>query len=132
MSEAKFIVGSKYSRKDIFRVLQINPEPTGGNWFTGYTRHEEEHFVFVNINAAGRTGHFYGDHWQEDGTLYWYGKTGSHCAQPVIKKMIDPTTKVHFFTRNDSREVQFTYQGLGCAEVVHDKSPVEVVWRFSD
>lgn len=36
MSNTKFIVGQKYSRKDIFRILEINPEPTGGNWFTGY------------------------------------------------------------------------------------------------
>ena len=130
MSNTKFIVGQKYSRKDIFRILEINPEPTGGNWFTGYNSHNGEHFVFVNIDTAGRTGHFYGDHWQEDGALYWYGKTKSHFAQPTIQKMLDPASKVHFFTRNDNNDVLFTYCGLGRAEAVYLKTPVEVVWRF--
>ena len=130
MTESKFIVGKKYSRKDIFRVLCIEPEPHGGNWFTGYTSYDEEHYVFVNINTSGRTGHFYGDHWQDDGTLYWYGKNGSHSSQPTIMKMTDPSSKVHFFTRNDNREIQFTYQGLGYAEKIYSKSPVEVIWSF--
>lgn len=73
MNGKMFLVGNKYSRKDIFQVLGITPEPTGGNWFTGYTSYNGEHFVFVNVDTAGRTGHFYGDHWQEDGTLYWFG-----------------------------------------------------------
>ena len=84
----------------------------------------------MNVDTAGRTGHFYGDHWQEDGTLYWFGKTNSHFAQPIIQKMLDPASKVHFFTRKDSREVVFTYQGLGHAEMVKLGKPVEVVWRF--
>lgn len=130
MCEVSFIIGEKYSRKDIFRILNIQPEPVGGNWFTGYTSYNDDYYVFVNIDSAGRTGHFYGDHWQDDGTLYWYGKTGSHHAQPTIMKMLNPSYKVHFFTRNDNRDVSFTYQGIGIAKTVHLKSPVEVVWRF--
>lgn len=130
MAVAKFIVGNKYSRKDIFHILEIVPKPTGGNWFTGYTSYQGQHYVFVNIDTAGRTGHFYGDHWCEDGTLYWYGKTNSHYAQPSIMSMLDSKSRVHFFTRNDSSDVEFVYQGLGRAEVVYLKTPIEVVWRF--
>lgn len=130
MSSSDFIVGNKYSRKDIFRILSILPEPTGGNWFTGYTSYNDELFVFVNIETEGRTGHFYGDYWQEDGSLYWYGKTGSHSAQPTIVKMLDPANKVHFFTRDDNRDIHFVYQGIGLAETVYPNSPIEVVWRF--
>ena len=42
MDEKVFLVGNKYSRKDIFQLLGITPEPTGGNWFTGYTSYNGE------------------------------------------------------------------------------------------
>ena len=130
MSNSNFVIGEEYSRKDIFQILKISPEPTGGNWFTGYTCYNDEHYVFVNIDSAGRTGHLYGDHWQGDGTLYWFGKTRSRFNQPAIQKMLNPANKVHFFTRDDNRDTKFIYRGLGHAVTFKDTSPVEVIWRF--
>jgi len=130
MANPCFVVGKKYSRKDIFSVLQLNPFPIGGNWFTGYTKYLDEHYVFVNVNTAGRTGHNYGDRWLEDGSLFWHGKTNSHIGQPVIQDMIRKGAVVHFFTRDDNRDVEFVYQGIGTAVTVNLTSPVEIIWRF--
>lgn len=130
MTQTRFMKGERYTRKDIFRILEIIPEPTGGPWFTGYTSHGEEYYAFVNIQTAGRTGHNYGDHWLDNETLYWYGKNGSRLGQPSIMKMLDPSTNVHFFTRDDARDPAFIYQGIGRAEMVCLRTPVEVVWKF--
>lgn len=129
-SSSLFQIGSKYERKDIFRILKLDPIPTGGNWFNGYVRHVDEYFVFVNIGTVARTGHDYGDQWLENGNLFWHGQTKSHIAQPMIQAMITPGTVVHFFTRNDSRDPAFVYQGVGKAITVNLTTPVEIIWKF--
>lgn len=51
-----FKVGDQYTRKDILSSLSIE-DPGGGTWYTGYTSHEDDWYIFCGIGIPGRTGH---------------------------------------------------------------------------
>lgn len=123
-------VGKAYTRNDIFALLGLQPMPTGGNWFTGYTEHDGETYIFCGIGTAGRTGHDY--HNQLDGSnLRWFGKNGSRRYHQPIQAMLLPGAVVHVFYRRDDRS-PFTYGGRAIAVSTVDSSPVEVHWKLID
>ena len=126
-----FEVGKLYSRKDVCRLLRVPLEQTQGNWFTGYTSYNGEHFVFVNIETAGRTGHAHGDHWTQDHMLYWHGKVGSNMYTPTIQKMIAKDAVVHIFTRDDNRNPHFVYRGIGRVHSIENSCPVQITWAIN-
>lgn len=126
-----FIVDKLYSRQDIYDILSVPVEKRKGSWNTGYRQYNGEYYVFVNINTMGRTGHNYNNHW-ENNLLYWRAKNGSKITDLSIKNMISTSYKVHIFTRTDSKNTYFIYQGLGIPERVEDTSPVTVYWRFEN
>lgn len=58
-TDVKFVSGNQYSRNDVYRILNVPPESQRGNWETGYTRFNDEYYIFANIDVPGRTGHNY-------------------------------------------------------------------------
>lgn len=127
----KFSINSLYSRQDVAEIVGMNPIPTpktGSTWFTGYSRYNNAIFIFCGVNASGRTGHNYDNHFDGD-ELIWSGKTGSHQNQPTIQAMISPGAEVHLFWREDNRQ-KFNYAGLAYPVSVSDSKPVIIRWRF--
>ena len=124
-----FKVGELYTRKNIYEILKVPKEKQKGAWNTGYRMYNGEYFVFVGINTAGRTGHNYHNHW-EGNLLYWRGKPKSHKGQNIIKGLIDKKSVVHIFTRNDSKNINFKYEGIGTVEKIKDTTPVTIYWKF--
>lgn len=128
-NEFRFSVGEKYRRRDVFRIIGIPEETKGGNWDTGYNKHDDNWFVFCNIGTAGRTGHDYGNRFVGDDFL-WYGKTGSRADHPSIRSLTDPDARVSLFYREDDRE-PFVFAGTATAKRIDpNKVPVEVLWSF--
>jgi 5-methylcytosine-specific restriction protein A len=123
-----FQVGSAYHRKDVFRIIGLPNEPSGGNWFTGYTAHGDDWFIFCGVGTGGRTGHDYGNHFDGD-RLVWYAKTNTHLLQPSIQKLIEPTGNIYIFYREEDRD-PFTFAGFGKAAEVFDETPAKIIWRF--
>lgn len=62
--------------------------------------------------------------------LYWRGKPKSYKGQNIIKGLIDKKSVVHIFTRNDSKNVNFKYEGIGTVEKIKDTTPITVYWKF--
>jgi 5-methylcytosine-specific restriction protein A len=123
-----FEAGRKYTRSDVFAQIGI-PDPEGGPWYTGYTRHGDDYFIFCGVGTAGRTGHDYHNRFIGS-DLIWYGKNGSKRGQPDIERLLSPSTVVYVFYREDDRSA-FTFAGIGRAKAIQDdSSPVEVTWRF--
>lgn len=125
---SSFNVGATYTRRDIYQIVNVPEERRRGNWETGYTSFDGEVFIFANVGVPGRSGHDYDNGWLGD-RLRWRGKVGSRLNQPSIKQMLDPSTRVHVFTRSDQRDA-FTYEGVGRASSTEDTSPVTIVWSF--
>ena len=124
-----FKVGERYTRRDVFRIIGI-PVPDGGSWFTGYTPHGDDHFIFCGIGTAGRTGHSYDNHFVGD-ELVWYGNTRSALSQPAIQRLLNPVGEVYIFYREDDRS-PFTFAGTGRAKVALDTISVQIVWSFAE
>ncbi|PTL37410.1 DUF3427 domain-containing protein [Alkalicoccus saliphilus] len=124
-----FEVGRKYSRKDVYRIFDVPEEKQGGNWNTGYTTFNEDVFVFVNINSAGRTGHDYDNKFIGD-DLQWFGKRNHSLATHAIQAMLNPKGKVYVFTREDNKNTNFTYQGNATVKEYQNSKPVKIIWEF--
>ena len=122
-----FQVGAQYTRKDVFSLIGI-ADPGGGNWYTGYTSHENDWFLFCGVGTPGRTGHDYHNHFHGE-ELVWYGKTKSRINQPAIQGLLNASGRVYIFYRENDRE-PFTFAGFGRPNAVKDTSPVEILWSF--
>lgn len=127
-SAYRFVVGEAYTRQDIYEVVGVPKDLRGGDWETGYHRHEDSYFLFVNVGLPGRTGHDYTNQFEED-RLIWYGKTGARLSHPSIQAILEPGRDVYIFYRTQDRQ-PFTYAGLGRPFEVKDVVPVRVVWSF--
>lgn len=125
-----FTISALYSRKDIYQILNVPVEKQKGNWNTGYNKYKDEYFLFININEPGRTGHNYHNHWDGE-LLYWRGKTRSHFGEKTIQDLLDSYTRIHIFTREDSRDVKFKYHGLGIADHFENTVPFTIYWRLN-
>lgn len=62
--------------------------------------------------------------------MCWRGKNKSDINQPIIKKLLDNNTEVNIFTRSDSSNVYFIYQGKGQAAKYENTIPVTIYWKF--
>lgn len=122
-----FEINKTYTRKDIGEMLETSTK--GGNWVTGYVTFNNELYVFVTIEGAGRTGHNYHNRFLENDLLEWHGKTNSHIGQPLIKKIINNEIKIYIFIRYNDKP-QFTYIGLGKCIKYFDESPVRIYFDY--
>lgn len=98
----RFVVGESYTRQDIYEVVGVPKDLRGGDWETGYHRHEGSYFLFVNVGLPGRTGHDYTNQFEED-RLIWYGKTGARLSHPSIQALLEPGRDVYVFYRTQDR-----------------------------
>ncbi|MBY5538712.1 HNH endonuclease [Rhizobium leguminosarum] len=120
--------GRLFTRAEVQDILNVPADVRGGDWSTGYTEYEDEFFVFCNIGVAGRTGHDYNNHWEND-VLVWSAKNGTHLGQPQIAKLLSGQFPVHIFYRSEDRS-PFVYAGEGHPAQVDDVQPVRVHWSF--
>ncbi|NEW00551.1 DUF3427 domain-containing protein [Bacillus megaterium] len=126
-----FLVGNTYSRKDIYRILEVPEEKQGGNWNTGYTTYKNDVFIFVNLNTSGRTGHDY-DNKFIGHDLQWFSKKPHTLNSPTIQSMIKPQGDIYIFTRENNKDPNFYFQGRGKIKEYEDTRPVKIKWEFID
>lgn len=127
-TRATLDIGSLVTRVELQRLLGIAEPSSQGAWGTGYTRHEGEFYIFVNVGEPGRTGHDYDNRWDGD-TLWWSSKGPAAQDQPEMRHLLSPGTKCHIFTREEER-AKFMYQGLGSPQDVSGNRPVRLRWVF--
>jgi 5-methylcytosine-specific restriction enzyme A len=123
-----FQVGYSYTRRDIYRVIDIPEDTRGGVWDTGYARHKNDWFIFCNIATPGTTGHDYANQWLGD-RLEWYGKTNSRLNHKSIQSILSSDSNTYIFCRENNQK-PFTFAGIGSVEEVEDTVPVKVMWIF--
>ncbi len=123
-----FVVGHKYSRPDVREVAGLVRTAKGGEWDTGIVKHRGEFVIFANVGTVARTGHDYGNRWEE-GRLRWYHKRSSHLGWRSVQQLLAPQTTVHVFWRTSNKS-SFEYAGLALALEVADTCPVEILWQF--
>lgn len=126
--EYQFVIGGTYTRQDVFRVVGVL-DPGGGAWYTGYTSHLGDWFIFCGIETPGRTGHDYHNHFVND-DLVWFGKTSTTIHQPAIRAITSDASRVYIFYRSNNRG-PFTFAGRAKAKAVKESTPVEILWSFN-
>ena len=101
-----------------------------GHGITGVLEHNEEFLLFANVGTAGRTGHDYDNRW-EGPLLRWCHQGRSHLGWASVRRLLERDRVVHVFWRGSDTD-PFVYAGYGTAIEVEDRSPVEILWAFSD
>lgn len=125
-----FAAREDYTRGQIQDALAVPDARRDGSWDTGYTRFDDELYVFCNVGSAGRTGHDYNNHW--DGPdLVWFAKSGTHVGQPLMARVIRGDLPIHVFWRADSKKPRFRYAGLASILEVADSRPVRFRLGFA-
>lgn len=124
----KLVNGDEYTREQLQEMLGQTPIK-GGNWYTGYHRHDDFVFLFSTVGVPGRTGHDYGDKWLSTGLLEWFGKTDSRIGQPLIDFLASDSAIVLLFVREHDRG-PFTFHGQVRVAAIFDESPVRVHWSI--
>lgn len=123
-----FEVGGQYTRAQIQDLVGVPADRRGGDWATGYTRFDNELFVFCNVDSAGRTGHDYPNRWDGE-QLVWSAKSRSNLSQPLMRAISEGSSPTHIFHRSADRS-PFTYAGRAWASHIEDTTPVVVHWSF--
>lgn len=125
-----FATGEQYSKNDIYTILNIPVEKRKGNWNTGYNVHDGSLFIFANVGDAGRTGHDYPNEFH-NGLLKWYGK-GNHSAHSAqMQNILSEVYEVLIFTRENSSDPYFTFQGIGKLYGHDNNTPVQINWLIT-
>jgi hypothetical protein len=132
-AEAPFVIGSRYTRRQIREVycpdLDVESQ-IGGIWATGYAPQGDDLLAFLNLDTAGTVagvGFNYDNQYDPNtGEITWYGKKNTNSAQPTMQKLINGEMTPHFFVRWDNSEPAFTYIGtpIGWSNY-HDGAVVE-------
>ncbi|MDE2652402.1 MAG: DUF3427 domain-containing protein [Gemmatimonadota bacterium] len=125
----RFVVGKKYTRPEIQRMVVRSAAGTGGNWYTGVPKYRGEFFIFANVGVAGSTDHDYDNRW-EGSRLRWYHQGRSHLGWPSVKELLEPGKRIHVFWRAAKRS-PFEYAGEATAIETKDTTPVEILWSFN-
>lgn len=126
--ENPFTIGTKYTRKDIYEILNVPENRQKGAWNTGYREYEGSIYIFVNVNTPGREGTDHNNKWEGD-ILHWNAKAASDIHQKTIRELMDPAITKHVFTRTDNR-APFIYEGKAAVFSFKDKIPVQIDWEF--
>ncbi|MBX3613144.1 MAG: HNH endonuclease, partial [Burkholderiaceae bacterium] len=125
-----FKVDNRYTRADVFDAVGLSPHPVGGDWFTGYTYFNGDGFIFCHVGTAGRTGHDYGNKF-ENGLLYWRGKTNSTLSHTSVKHLLAPKGRTYVFYRSQDRS-PFTFAGIGTPVRTENTRPVTIWWALGE
>jgi len=129
MEASPFKVDRRYTKRDIYRILNVPKSKQKGNWNTGYHRYDGNWFIFCNIGTPGRTGHDYANRFAGD-DLVWYGKSNSNLQQRSIQSLLSNGTTKFLFYREYSR-APFIYAGKGKPKEYKDTVPVQVTWDIT-
>lgn len=126
-----FKIGQQYSKKDIYKILNVPSAQQKGSWDTGYREYEGNIFLFSNIGVPGRTGDDYNNYWEGEDFI-WEAKSNSKLAQPMIQKMVNPglVNNIFLFTRTDNKD-DYTYQGTVIVKEFKDTTPVKIIWKVN-
>ncbi|MDY8025806.1 MULTISPECIES: DUF3427 domain-containing protein [Paenibacillus] len=126
-----FKIGEYYTRKDIYRIVNVPADKQGGHWDTGYAQYNDDFFIFSNINTAGRTGHDYPNSIIGN-DLNWYAKNRTNLNNKSIQRLLNLRHKKYVFVREDSSNPEFLYLGNARVRKYFDTSPVNIIWAFDD
>lgn len=123
-----FKIGESYSKKDIYKLLNVPKLKQEGAWDTGMHFFDGVWYIFSNLGVPGTTGHDYSNYW-DGNELIWSGRTKSNLKQPSIISLISPEITKHIFYRTSNKE-NWTYAGCGIPKKVYDSTPVKIIWEF--
>lgn len=109
----KLKVGSKYTRKEIYKIVSGKDKMPFDWQQTGYGTYEDMVFAFINIGYKGKANKIFPNKYDDQTKiLNWFGKKKTHSKQPLMKKIITGYADLYCFARW-SENLEFSFLGIG-------------------
>ena len=129
-------VGSNYKKTNIYEIFDVPQRQRGGKWNNGYCEHNEDWFLFANVNQAGEgysnddelNLYDYNNRFENDNFIWesissakqdWGSITKLRGSQPYI-----------FVRRPKTLKNEWEYIGQGSCIGTRGEMPVEFTWSF--
>ena len=133
--EAKELLkGNYYTKSEIYSLFNVNELQQGGKWNNGYCKHNEEWFIFCNINSQGfgYQGQMfdYSNTFDSEGHLNWEARYGSKIYWNSIEQLSNSSP--YIFTKENNNTSKWLYSGKGTCISISDLTPVRIKWGFSE
>lgn len=125
-------INGYYSKKYLYSFFNVPLIQQGGKWNNGYCEHNDDWFIFCNINIEGK-GYYdqnfnYSNSFDEDGNLNWEARFGSKIHWESIIKLSD--SQPYIFTKEKDGDINWEYIGRGLCLKIEDTTPVKILWRI--
>ncbi|PAT02722.1 hypothetical protein CI105_01825 [Candidatus Izimaplasma bacterium ZiA1] len=128
-----FKVNHHYTKKDVKKIIGLPEHIVRANstyYDYGYPQYNGIFYFYVNLGAAGTTGHDYPNELRDDGMLFWTAPKKTRIQQPKMKEIISKDFTKLLFVRYDNRS-DFVYMGnLILNEVVQEEFPVILTFQL--
>lgn len=121
-----FIPCVRYTRNDIYQILNVPEDKRRGHWESGLHYFNGENYIFASMEVPTTTGHNYQNRWLEN-RFEWFGKSGSLIRHVGVGRLFQPNAVNHLFTKIGS-STSFEYNGLVRAAKPESQNPIRVLW----
>ena len=89
-----FIVEREYTKKDIYKIVDVPKDRQKGHWNNGSCCYNEDVFIFANVGSSGQNGIDHGNYWDKN-NFVWFGVAKSNQNYKIIKKIKLNESNVH-------------------------------------
>ena len=124
-----------YKKEDIYNKLDVPKEQQKGKWHNGYCEHNNEWFIFANVNQIGfgfsKNQEFdYNNSIDATGDLNWEAINNSNLTWTSIQKL-KVSSPFIFIRKPETKKHMWEYLGKGNCVYTLDTSPVKFKWKIS-
>jgi hypothetical protein len=128
----EIIVNNFYTKKDLYKYLNVSNMQQGGKWNNGYCEHDNKWFIFCNINIEGKgydgQNFDYSNSFDANRNLNWEAKYGSKIHWESIVKISN--SHPYIFTKENEGDNKWKYNGKGECFNIEDTTPVKILWKI--
>ena len=125
-----------YKKEDIYNKLDVPKEQQKRKWHNGYCEHNNEWFIFANVNQIGfgfsKNQEFdYNNSIDATGDLNWEAINNSKLSWESIQKLKSSTPFI-FIRKPETKKHMWEYLGKGNCVYTLDTTPVKFKWKINN
>ena len=131
-----FTKNKLYSKEDIYKKLDVPNEQQKGKWNKGYCKHNNEWFIFANVDQVGygfgeKEEFDYNNSIEVNGDMNWEATNNSNLSWDSIQNLKVSSPFV-FIRKPKTQKHYWEYLGKGSCIYTLDTTPVKFKWKINN
>ena len=129
-----FLSHKVYKKSDIYNILKVPILQQKGKWNDGYCQHNNDWFIFANIDQVARgyseiKDFDYNNSLDQSGNLNWEAQNKSKLNWESIQKLKESSPFI-FIRTPETEKNSWEYFGKGNCVYTIDSTPVKFKWKI--